>query len=162
MTNSASRFKEQSNNNFIKLLNTKTTIKTLIQKPEPKFLKFNIDDYKFLDDDHIIKYLEFTVEDSGLYNISNQICIQCNNTSLLNILQFGLCRKDFDDSHTVFNSHIINSECNKDNVLSKSFSSMKYLEIDTEYVLWVIINAETNSNFELKGEYSNLQLIRLN
>ena len=107
--------------------------------------------------DDVQKYHQFTVEENGYYNIFNQLCIKCKNNNEIHYLQMGICAEDYNDYGRLFNSYIINTNCEKNHVLSNNLTSFKYLEKDKIYILWCCLDATKNSDFEIVGEFSKFQ-----
>ena len=111
--------------------------------------------------DEILNYHMFRVNESGLYNISNQLTLKALKANEINFIQYGLCKLDFDDYSKCFNSHILNTKCEKDYLLTHTLSTVKKLESNIEYVLWCFLDADNNKDFEIQSETSNLMLIKV-
>jgi len=106
-------------------------------------------------------YCNLNVEITGDYIISHQLCLKCDKTTTIHNLQFGLCEGDYCDQSDLFNSLILNVECEENHILSNNLSSVKNLKKDINYILWCNVDTADDNTFSIVGDFSKLQLIKL-
>lgn len=114
-------------------------------------------------DNNVLEYVKFKVDETGYYNVSNQLCIKHTDVKATqcNFLQFGLCEgtsKNYDQN---FNSIIINSLCEPDYLISNNLSTVLELKSEVEYICWLNFASDNNNNFQFNKAYSHLILYKL-
>ena len=95
----------------------------------------------------VLVYANLKVEQSGYYNISNQLAIKCNKETNTDVLQFGICDKDFNDFSKCFNSQILGAMCEVDHIMSNNLCSITYLDANIEYIAWCNFQSSDNAIF---------------
>lgn len=111
--------------------------------------------------DEPLLYLTFQVETTGIYSLTNQLCLTAIEKTKFNTLQYGICSSTFTDSNKIFNSLIISADVERDMHLSYNLMSLCNLEANKEYVLWCSIDSSNNENFRINGELSRFYLLKL-
>ena len=111
--------------------------------------------------DAVLVYANIKVDQSGYYNISNQLAIKCKKLATTDVLQFGVCDKDFNDFSKCFNSQILGASCEVDHIISNNLCSLTYLDAKVEYIAWCNFQSSDNVSFEFNKQYSNIKLIKL-
>ena len=109
----------------------------------------------------ILVYAEIKVEQSGFYNISNQLSIHCNKATHADVLQFGVCDKAYVEFSKCFNSVMIHSNIDEGDNLTNNLSSITYLSSDIEYIGWLNFQSADNPSFDFSKDYSSIRLIKL-
>ena len=109
----------------------------------------------------VLVYADIKVALSGFYHISNQLSIKCNKPTQADVLQFGICDKDFVDFGNCFNSVMLRSTVDDGDNITNNLSSITYLDAETQYIGWLNFQSADNSSFEFCNSYSNIKLIKL-
>ena len=113
--------------------------------------------------DGVLKYCSFTVDETGYYSASTQICIR--NTSkrsiVVDYLQQGICSDDMADYERDFVSNIVNSSAEPEYVLSSKLSTIIKLEAGKDYVCWCNFSSDDNSKFAYVPNCSSMRLYKL-
>lgn len=137
-------------------------IKKIETPKETKIINIDlIDDVKLNDD--VLEYVKFKVDNTGYYNISNQLCIKhtSNTITKADFLQFGVCEAQSKNYDANFNSIIVNAECQPEYLISNNLSTVLELKADVEYLCWLNFSSSNNNNFSFNKQYSHLILYKL-
>lgn len=126
---------------------------------EKKFIIENLPDTNVKNE--LMSYYTLSVETTGDYIVSHQLCLKCVNTTTIHNLQFGLCHDDYSDQSDLFHSSILNVECEENHILSNNLTSIKHFEKDTKYILWCNVDTADDNTFCIVGDFSKLQLFKL-
>ena len=143
-------------------------IKALISRAQPKEVKPNkIIDIPFIDS-CVLNYVEdikilanFMVQEDGLYQISNQVCIKVDQDCEVNVIQSGMCDLDLLEFGRCLDSKVINAPCIATNVISNNLCTFRYLEKGMKYIAWINVVSSNNSFITYDKDFSHLQLIKL-
>ena len=149
-----------------KLENRSNPIVTaIIQKKKERksrLVKINLDENKKLNYvTDVCKYCEFSVDESGYYNINNQCCIKALSDNHVEIMQFGICDRDLSEFGQCINSKVLKVDVSKDNIICENLTTFKYLEENKKYIVWLNVVSDENLKMEYIKEYSHLVLIKL-
>lgn len=109
----------------------------------------------------VYTYCEFTVNESGYYNINNQCCIQPIDNNHIDIMQFGICDIEMAEFGKCINSKALKLDILVDELLSENLTTFKFLKQDKKYMAWINIVSEDNDKIKYIKEYSHLFLIKL-
>ncbi len=164
-------FGSQPPNLSCRLGNAPTPIMNGVSKPlARKIINCNIDESKILPKDGCFVYCSFTVEETGFYNIFQQIALICVSESpvTLEYIQYGLSLENMVDCEKLgFNSIVLNTSVQPQNIISQNQNTILNLERDVIYQAWLNIASpsgdglKNNSSFEYSKIMSCLKLYRL-
>ena len=150
-----------------KMMNSpNASISAIIAKKQPVAvnriveMKLNLSE-KLNEEIPFFVYANFSVKETGYYNISNQVCVEPNIANLnVQMFQFGICDAEKIEFNKAVNSNALNTEIG--DMLCYNFQTFKHLTSEKQYIAWLhITSSDELNNFKYLEEYSHLKLIKI-
>ena len=129
-----------------------------IQIPKIRLIDVILEDSKKTESS-MTSFANFTVQESGYYNISLQLVLHALGDTSVDCVQYGVCMTssaDFSEVFSSIGSQILSDQC----YLSSNLSTVKFMEKGTNYQAWYNVLLLSGEMSYLK-EHSKLKLIKL-